>query len=115
MPIASRSGVMLSIEASSHTNYLNALEGQWFIGVVDTQSQMIHLLPISPASPDALTNTGSRNRNRYTSGAITQPVWVGCTADWMDRVPGHTTHQRCTTFFQLREEDCLGFTLISRA
>jgi hypothetical protein len=93
-----------------------AWEGQWFIGILDTNHKRVYILPISPRTQDALSNTGERNRNRYASGpeskGLTTAFWNSCQANWLDNAQGHTTHHKCLNTYQLAEGDCLGFSLI---
>jgi hypothetical protein len=93
-----------------------AWEGQWFIGVMDIVHRKVHVLPINPRTPDALKNTGNRNRNRYASGPesknLPAPKWKSCPPEWDTKAVGHTTHHRCLNYYKLQEADCLGFTMI---
>lgn len=101
---------------NNRADWILAWEGQWFIGVLDTSSKRVYALPISPRTPDALTNTGERNRNRYASGPEAQghstSFWNSCQANWLDTGHGQTTHHKCLNHYGLAEGDCLGFTLI---
>lgn len=115
MPVTAPGLMPMLIDPDSLSNYNNAFIGQWFIGVVDTSTDTLYLLPISPDTAEAQTNTGARNRNRYASGTPFKPAagWAGCTDDWMSRVaPGNTTHVKCCAHFQISPQDCVGFSLI---
>jgi len=100
----------------NHADWTLAWEGQWFIGVLDTQHKRVYVLPISPRSQDALANTGDRNRNRYASGpeaqGLPQRQWTSCPVNWLSEGQGATTHHKCLNRYQLAEGDCLGFTII---
>jgi hypothetical protein len=103
-------------DPNNQSDWVLAWEGQWFIGVLDTNHKRIYLLPIDPRTPDARANTGERNRNRYASGpeskGLTTAFWNSCQANWMSHAVGHTTHHKCLNNYHLSEEDCMGFTLI---
>lgn len=116
--------VMLAMSSENIADWMNAWEGQWFIGVLDTNQKAVHILPINPRSADAVANSGDRNRNRYASGLAAKPTahpkdsappapqWVSAPADWEAHAPGATTHHRCLNYYHLHEQDCLGFTMI---
>jgi hypothetical protein len=102
--------------ANNVADWTQAWEGQWFIGVLDTNNKRVYVLPIDPRTPDALTNAGQRNRNRYASGPESKGLatlfWNSCAANWMDVTGGNTTHHKCLNYYHLAEGDCMGFTLI---
>jgi hypothetical protein len=116
--------VMLTMSLESLSDWMNAWEGQWFIGVLDTNNKAVYILPIDPRSAEATANSGTRNRNRYASALAATPdghandtvppapQWASAPPDWETRAGGTTTHHRCLNYYHLQEMDCLGFTLI---
>ena len=103
-------------DTNNMADWTLAWEGQWFIGVLDTSHKQVYLLPINPRTPDALANSGERNRNRYAAGpeskGLSTDIWNSCPKDWDTRAVGHTTHHKCLNHYHLSEDDCLGFSLI---
>ena len=115
---------LLAMSQANLSDWTNAWEGQWFIGVLDTNNKAVYILPIDPRSEEARANTGTRNRNRYASALAAKPTghdadtvppaphWASAPANWEMNAGGTTTHHRCLNYYHLQEADCLGFTLI---
>ncbi len=95
------------------TDYMLADPGQWFIGVLDTSTHGIYIIPIDVHdNPGAVNNNSAGAMNRYASGGSPH-LWISRPDDWRINLPlGMTRHGGVCQMYNLTEENCLGFSLI---
>jgi hypothetical protein len=102
-----------------------AFEGQWFMGVYETTTKTVMLLPSEIQwKPSIAQNADERSFNRYASGAKKKPDnWSSVASDgdtpgdlaWHKTQPGEpaiTLHGKICKLYGVDDADCVGFTLV---
>jgi hypothetical protein len=111
------------------TDYERAPVGKWFIGIVETTTGRLWMVPVNIQSADGVSQNASlRGMNRYASGSPEEARAITGTdptqysvfprGNWMDATVARTLrphHHAICLHYGVRYTECAGFTLIKLA
>ncbi|ASV32961.1 hypothetical protein GWK90_06800 [Candidatus Hamiltonella defensa] len=93
--------------------------GQWFTGLVETQTGAIKIVPVNifggqngKLNELTLNNTGANSINRYASGVPGERNGKSIEPSWLSHRNGSTPHTAIAFKYGFNQESCLGFSLI---
>ena len=96
-------------------DFREASPGQWFLGVLDTGTKAVYLLPsdIHPCGQEPRINTYASKPPLPSNGWKSLPKWFG---DGINSRPGPAgamrQHVRMCIVYGLEPSDCLGFSMV---
>ncbi|MFK7821710.1 MAG: hypothetical protein AB8G99_23565 [Planctomycetaceae bacterium] len=131
MPYQAEASSVLLHRTDNLKDWKRANPGQWFIGVVNTRTRAVFLVPVNVfegrggLNQETINNANMRGINRYASGAPGERTGEnlvpfdstrGPGGNWLEGRPnGQTHHTAVALKYGQEPAECLGFTLIKVA